>query len=125
PASATAREYVVQPLVTSIVGDLGSTLLVILGATALLLVLAAVNVTNLLLARGTARTREVAVRAALGASAGRIVRQLLTESMVLATAGALAGLGLAYIFVRLLLVLGASKLPRLDTVPFDTRVLVF
>jgi putative ABC transport system permease protein len=123
--SDIGREYVVSSLVSSIVGDLGPTLLIVLGATALLLVLACVNVTNLLLARGTARTREIAVRAAVGATGGRIVRQLLTESLVLATAGAVSGLALAYVAVRLLLVLGASALPRLDSVPFDGRVLLF
>ncbi len=123
--SDVGREYVARSLVSSMVGDLGPTLLIVLGATALLLVLACVNVTNLLLARGMARTREIAVRAALGASRARVVRQLLTESMVLATAGAFAGLLLAYTAVRVLLVLGASKLPRLDAVPFDWRVLLF
>jgi putative ABC transport system permease protein len=123
--SDVGREYVMQPLVSSLVGDLGPTLLIVLGATALLLVLACVNVTNLLLARGMARTRELAVRAALGASRGRVIRQLLTESMVLATAGALGGLLLAFVAVRILLMLGASKLPRLESVPFDGRVLLF
>jgi putative ABC transport system permease protein len=123
--SDVGREYVVRSLLSSLVGDLGPTLLIVFGATALLLVLACVNVTNLLLARGMARTREITVRAALGASRGRVVRQLLTESMVLAAGGALAGLLVAYLAVRLLLVLGASKLPRLETVPFDMRVLLF
>ena len=119
------REYVMRPLVSSIVGDLAPVLLIVLGATALLLVLACVNVTNLLLARGMARTREMAVRAAIGASRGRVVRQLLIESMVVAAAGTIAGLLFAGAAVRLLLVLGASKLPRLETVPIDGRVMLF
>jgi predicted permease len=123
--SDRGREYVIRPLLDSIVGDLRPTLLIILGATGLLLLLGCVNVTNLLLARGTARAREVAVRAALGAGHGRLVRQLLTESLVIAAAGAAAGLTLAYVAVRLLLALGASTLPRLQTVPFDTHVLLF
>jgi len=123
--SDVGREYVMVPLLSALVGDLGPTLVIVLAATALLLLLASVNVTNLLLARGTARTREVTVRTALGASRGRIVRQLLTESMVLATLGALAGLLLAFGAIKLLLALGASKLPRLDAVPFDERVLLF
>ena len=87
--------------------------------------LACVNVTNLLLARGAARAREMAVRVALGAGRGRIVRQLLTESLLLATAGAVVGVAAAYGFVRVLLAVGASQLPRLDAVPFDGRVLLF
>ncbi|HTK28085.1 MAG TPA: ADOP family duplicated permease [Vicinamibacterales bacterium] len=125
PSDAVAREYVATPLVTAMVGDLRPTLLVVFGATALLLLLACVNVSTLLLARGAARTREAAVRAALGASTGRIVRQLLTEALVLAAIGAAAAVGLAYAGVRLLLALGASKLPRLEAVPFDGRVLGF
>jgi putative ABC transport system permease protein len=125
PASATNRVYVVRPLVESIVGELGPILVVVLSATGVLLVLACVNVTNLLLARGAARAREMAVRVALGAARGRIVRQLLTESILLAAAGAVVGLLAAYAFVRLLLTIGASQLPRLDTVSFDGRVLLF
>lgn len=119
------RAYVIRPLVSYLVGDLGPTLLIVLGATILLLVLASVNVTNLLLARGTARARDMAVRSALGATRPHIVRQLLTESLALAAAGVVAGLLFAYMAVRLMLVLGASRLPRLETVPFDQRVLVF
>jgi putative ABC transport system permease protein len=125
PASALARVYVVRPLVESIVGELGPILVVVLSATGLLLVLACVNVTNLLLARGAVRAREMAVRVALGAGRGRIVRQLLTESMLIATAGGIVGVFAAYAFVRLLLTIGASQLPRLDTVTFDGRVLLF
>jgi predicted permease len=125
PASAKSRVYVVRPLVESIVGELGPILVVVLSATGVLLVLACVNVTNLLLARGAARAREMAVRVALGAARGRIVRQLLTESILLATAGAVVGVFAAYAFVRLLLRIGASQLPRLDTVSFDGRVLLF
>jgi len=125
PASAKSRVYVDQRLVESIVGDLGPILIVVLSATGLLLVLACVNVTNLLLARGAARAREMAVRVALGAGRGRIVRQLLTESVLLATAGAFIGLAVASAGVRWLLALGAAKLPRLDAVPFDGAVLLF
>jgi putative ABC transport system permease protein len=123
--SDVGREYVIRPLVSSLVGDLGPTLIIVLGATTLLLGLACVNVTSLLLARGTARTREIALRAALGAGRGRLIRQLLTESMVVAAAGAAVGIALAAAAVRLMFVLGASKLPRLDAIPFDGRVLLF
>jgi predicted permease len=125
PAAANGRVYVVRPLVESIVGDLGPILVIVLSATGLLLILACVNVTNLLLARGAARAREMAVRVALGAGRGRIVRQLLTESLFLSTAGAVVGVFAAYAFVRLLLSVGASQLPRLDQVTFDGRVLLF
>ena len=125
PPSADNRVYVVRPLVESIVGELGPILVVVLSATGVLLVLACVNVTNLLLARGAARAREMAIRVTLGAGRGRIVRQLLTESMLLATVGAVVGVFGAYAFVRLLLTLGASQLPRLDAVSFDRSVLLF
>ncbi len=125
PVSANGRIYVTKPLVDSIVGDLGPILLIVLSATGLLLILACVNVTNLLLARGAARAREMAVRVSLGASRGRIVRQLLTESILLSTAGAIVGVAAAYGFVRLLLTVGAAQLPRLDQVAFDGRVLTF
>ena len=125
PASDFNRAYVTKPLVASVVGDLGPILLIVMSATALLLLLACVNVTNLLLARGAARAREMAVRVSLGAGRGRIVRQLLTESALLSTAGALLGIALAFASVRALLALGASKLPRLDAVAFDGRVLLF
>lgn len=125
PVSARGRIYVTRPLVDSIVGDLGPILLIVLSATGLLLALACVNVTNLLLARGAARAREMAVRVSLGASRGRIIRQLLTESILLSTAGAIVGAAAAYGFVRLLLAVGAAQLPRLDQVAFDGRVLLF
>jgi len=125
PASDVNRAYVTKPLVASVVGDLGPILLIVMSATGLLLLLACVNVTNLLLARGAARAREMAVRVSLGAGRARIVRQLLTESALLSTTGAVIGVGLAYMGVRALLALGASKLPRLDAVTFDGRVLVF
>ncbi|HKW03557.1 MAG TPA: ABC transporter permease [Vicinamibacterales bacterium] len=125
PVSDNSRVYLVRPLAEFIVGDLGPILIVVLSATALLLVLACVNVTNLLLARGAARAREMAVRVALGAHRGRIVRQLLTESLLLATVGAGVGMAAAYAGIRALLRIGAAKLPRLDTLTFDSRVLLF
>jgi putative ABC transport system permease protein len=125
PSSDLNRAYVTKPLVASVVGDLRPILIIVMAATGLLLLLACVNVTNLLLARGAARAREMAVRVSLGAARGRIIRQLLTESAILSIAGAVLGVGIAYASVRALLALGASRLPRLDAVSFDARVLMF
>ncbi len=125
PAADRNRVYVSRPLVDSIVGDLGPILIIVMSATGLLLLLACVNVANLLLARGAARAREMAVRAALGAGWSRMIRQLLTESMLLAAAGTVAGVAVGALGLRALLTIGASKLPRLDAVPFDGRVLAF
>jgi predicted permease len=125
PEADKNRIYVPKPLVASVVGDLGPILIIVMSATGLLLLLGCVNVANLLLARGAARAREMSVRIAIGAPRGRIVRQLLTESVVLSTAGAALGLLLAFAGVRALLALGAARLPRLDAVTFDGRVLLF
>jgi putative ABC transport system permease protein len=125
PQADLNRAYVTKPLVASVVGDLGPILIIVMSATGLLLLLGCVNVASLLLARGAARAREMAVRVAIGAPRTRIVRQLLTESVLLSALGALLGMLLAYGGVRALLTLGAAKLPRLDAVTFDPRVLLF
>jgi putative ABC transport system permease protein len=92
PDQNSGRAYALRPLLDATVGDLRPILLILFGATALLLVLAAANVTNLVLVRSMGRAREIAIRAALGAGRGRIVRLLVEESLLLAACGGLAGI---------------------------------
>jgi putative ABC transport system permease protein len=129
PQSWSQLDFAVKPLRDTIVGDVRSSLLVLLGAVSLVLLIACANVANLLLVRATGRKREFALRTALGATRARIVRQLLTKSLLLAVIGGAAGLALGYAGVRALLAISPAGLPRLgengEAVSLDWRVLVF
>ncbi|HEY2895931.1 MAG TPA: FtsX-like permease family protein, partial [Gemmatimonadaceae bacterium] len=107
----------------SIVGDVRRPLLVLVAAVALVLLITCVNIASLLLARATARQRELAVRAALGAGRGRIVRQLLTESLTVAVFGGVIGAALGYVAVRALVASGGVQLPRGGNLHVDALVL--
>ena len=117
------------PLKQNIVGDLQPLLLLLLGAVGFVLLIACVNVANLLLARSTGRAREFGIRSALGASRARLIRQLLTESILLSTAGGLLGVLLASVGVQaavnLALSLHRFGIPRTDEISLDAHVLTF
>jgi predicted permease len=115
----------VVPLRDDEVGSIRPTLFLMLGAVALVLLISCANVSNLLLAKATGRTREIAIRAAVGASRGRIVRQLTTESLVLAMAAGAFGLLLALWGSSALVALAPNNLPRLEEVRIDGWVLAF
>ena len=115
----------VRPLHESIVGNLRPTLLLLLGAVAFVLLIACVNVANLLLERGISRQREIKVRLAIGASSARIMRQLLTESVLLAGLGGITGMLLAYWGTDLIVALSPDSLARVAETELDMRVLGF
>jgi putative ABC transport system permease protein len=113
------------PLKERLLGDIGGTLWILLGAVGFVLLIACVNVSNLLLARSTGRTREFAIRAALGAGRWRLLRQSLTESMLLALAGGGLGLVVAGWGTQAALSVLPTTLPRAQEVGLDSRVLIF
>jgi predicted permease len=115
----------IEPLKQSIVGDVGGTLLLLLGAVGIVLLIACTNVASLSLARSASRTREFAIRSALGASRARMARQLMTESVLLALIGGLFGLIVANLGVRLLLARFPEIVPRSQNVHLNISVLLF
>lgn len=122
PKNHTLVSY---PLQAEVVSSVRPALLVLLGAVAFVLLIASVNVANLLLARAEARRREIAIRGAMGAGLWRLARQFVTEGVLLALCGAVLGLALAYGGVRLVQLTNAGGIPRADEIVMDWRVLLF
>jgi putative ABC transport system permease protein len=125
PDTNTRRSLRMEPALTALVGDVRPALLILLGAVACVLLIACANVANLLLARATSRHKEMAIRSALGASRVRVIRQLLTESVLLSLLGGGIGLLLAVWWSDLLVALGKEDIPRAVHVGMDWRVLGF
>ena len=123
--AAVQSRVIVALLQDDLTRDVKPALFMILGAVVLVLAIACVNVTNLLLARGVQRSGEFALRAALGAGRQRLIRQLLTESLLLAVMGGLAGMFVAVVGVRRLVALSPAGLPRASEIGVDGTVFVF
>ena len=125
PEDNRGRGVFVEPMHEAVVGRFRRALLVLLAAVAVVLLIACTNIASLLLARTSARAREMAIRTSLGASQWRVIRQLLTESMALSVMGGIAGLALAFWGVDLLLAVSPENLPRAHSIRIDGPVLIF
>jgi predicted permease len=125
PATERGQGIFIEPLKQFLIGDVGGTLLLLLGAVGLVLLIACANVGNLLLARSASRTQEFAVRLALGASRMQIVRQLVTESVLLSIIGGVVGLAMAKWGLTAVLASVPGSLPRVDNIGVDASVLLF
>ena len=125
PKDDADRGFAVSPMMQSFVGDYARRLIILMGAVGFVLLIACGNVSNLLLARGAARARELAVRSALGAGQGRLVRQLFTESLVLGAVSAAAGVALAWMCIGVLIARAPQGVPRLDQARIDGTALGF
>jgi len=121
----TNRDVVVTPLKEKVVGSIQTPLLVLLGAVAFVLLITCANIAHMLLARAATRQKEVAVRSALGARRGRLIRQFLTESLLLGSLGGAVGFVLAVVAMHALIALSPSTIPRVQTVSIDLRAALF
>jgi predicted permease len=125
PNTNAFRNVQIVPLLERVVGDLQPTLLILFGAVGLVLLIACANVANLMLVRATARQKEIAIRAALGADRWRILRQLLTESLLLASLSGICGWLLAIWGVDLIVSFSPANTPRLSEIRLDSQVFIF
>jgi len=125
PMSNARQSMTVEPMLNAVVGDLRPAVLLLLGAVVLVLLIACANVANLLLARAADRQKEMALRMAVGGHRSRLIRQLLTESVLLSSLGGLVGIGLGYAGVRGLIASLPANVPRADEIAVDGQVLVF
>jgi putative ABC transport system permease protein len=125
PDSNTGNRASLTPALENVVGSIRTALLVLLSAVGFVLLIACANVANLLLARASNRQKEMAIRTALGASRTRIVRQLLTESLILSFAGGAFGILLAHWGVQLIIAVSPDSIPRFREIGLDARVLLF